>query len=109
MPSVTSGILEAANGTITLLPPRDENLPLLGPKTITPANAAAPPQACTKVEPAKSEKPAADHHPPPHCHPIDIGYIIPAITAANMKNGQILILSATAPETIEAVAQTNMV
>ena len=40
---------------------------------------------------------------------IDIVYIIPAITAANMKNGQILILSATAPETIEAVAQTNMV
>ena len=27
--------------------------------------------------------------------------------AANIKNGQILILSATAPETIETVAHTN--
>ncbi len=25
------------------------------------------------VEPAKSENPAADNQPPPHCHPISIG------------------------------------
>ena len=35
--------------------------------------------------------------------------MIPAIIAEKMKNGQILILSATAPETIEAVAQKNIV
>ena len=28
---------------------------------------------CTKVEPAKSEKPAAANQPPPHCQPITIG------------------------------------
>ena len=35
--------------------------------------------------------------------------MIPAIIAAKMKNGQILILSATAPETIDAVAQNEQV
>ena len=39
----------------------------------------------------------------------DVGYMTPAIIAAKMKNGHILILSATAPDTIEAVAQTNIV
>ena len=70
---MVKGILEAANGTITLLDPDPVNLPLLAPNTITPAKAAAPPHACTKVDPAKSEKPALANQPPPHCQPIDIG------------------------------------
>ena len=49
------------------------NLPSLGPSTIAPARAAAPPAACTKVDPAKSEKPACANQPPPHCQPISIG------------------------------------
>ena len=70
---MVKGILEAANGTITLLDPDPVNLPLLAPNTITPAKAAAPPHACTNVDPAKSEKPALANQPPPHCQPIDIG------------------------------------
>jgi len=49
------------------------NLPSLGPSKITPAKAAAPPHECTKVEPAKSEKPISASHPPPHYQPIWIG------------------------------------
>ena len=67
--SKSEGIDELANGTsLPLL-----NLPRRGPSTIAPANAAAPPAACTRVEPAKSEKPAADNQPPPHCQPISMG------------------------------------
>ena len=73
VPKVTSGILEAAKGTKDLVSPFFPNLPSLAPRTITPANAAAPPQAWTKVDPAKSEKPEVANQPPPHCQPIDIG------------------------------------
>ena len=72
-PSVANGIEEAAKGAIAFTPPPEVNLPDLAPSTIAPARAAAPPAACTHVEPAKSEKPAADNQPPPHCHPISIG------------------------------------
>ena len=37
--------LDAANGTIILLLPEPEKRPVLAPKTITPAKAAAPPHA----------------------------------------------------------------
>ena len=40
---------------------------------IAPASAAKPPAACTSVEPAKSEKPASDSQPPPHCQDASIG------------------------------------
>ena len=49
------------------------NLPVLAPRIIIPAKAAAPPHACTRVDPAKSEKPDVLNHPPPHCQPIDTG------------------------------------
>ena len=49
VPSVTNGIEDAANGTKDLVSPDFENLPSLAPNTITPAKAAAPPQAWTKV------------------------------------------------------------
>ena len=70
VPAVARGIEELANGTS--FPPWSY-LPNLGPSTIAPARAAAPPAPCTRVDPAKSEKPAADNHPPPHCQPISIG------------------------------------
>ena len=108
-PSVANGIDDAANGAIGLASPFPENLPLLAPNTIAPARAAAPPAACTNVEPAKSENPATDHHPPPHCQPIEIGYIIPVKIAANKKNGQILILSANVPDTIDIVVAQNTI
>ena len=40
-------------------------LPMRGPKTMIPANAAQPPTECTTVEPAKSNMPAwpANRHP----------------------------------------------
>ena len=69
-PNVASGIDELAKGTSF---PSPSNRPKRGPKIMAPAKAAAPPAACTRVEPAKSEKPAADNHPPPHCQPISIG------------------------------------
>src|SRR6056297_62976 len=48
-------------------------LPRRGPSTMAPASAAKPPAACTSVEPAKSEKPASDNQPPPHCQDASIG------------------------------------
>ena len=45
VPSVTSGILDAANGTKDFFSPFFPNLPSRAPKTITPASAAAPPHA----------------------------------------------------------------
>ena len=72
-PNVTNGIDDAANGLIAAASPFLLNLPSLGPKIIAPANAAAPPVECTRVEPAKSEKPRAANQPPPHCQPITIG------------------------------------
>ena len=40
--------------------------PILGPRTIEPASAIAPPARCTTVEPAKSWNPISESHPPPH-------------------------------------------
>ena len=45
VPRVTKGIDEAANGSMFAGLPSLENLPMRGPNNITPANAAAPPQA----------------------------------------------------------------
>ena len=42
-PTVTNGIDDAANGFKGAGDPDFVNLPYLGPKTIAPANAAAPP------------------------------------------------------------------
>ena len=42
-PIVTNGIEDAANGLTGVAPPDFENLPILGPKMLAPANAAAPP------------------------------------------------------------------
>ena len=72
-PSVASGIEELAKGSIGAASPDSLNLPNLGPSNIAPANAAAAPALCTRVDPAKSENPAAAKWPPPHCHPISIG------------------------------------
>ena len=70
---MTNGIDEAAKGFNGAGSPFFLNLPILGPKRIAPANAAAPPVECTRVYPAKSEKPLAANQPPPHCHPMTIG------------------------------------
>src|SRR6056297_4108707 len=83
-------------------------LPRRGPSTITPARAAQPPTECTIVEPAKSEKPISDSQPPPHCHDPVIGYMKPVSTMTKTRKGQSLIRSARAPETIDAVAATNI-
>ena len=72
-PTVTNGIEEAAKGLIAFASPLLPNLPYLAPSNIIPAKAAAPPVECTKVEPAKSEKPSSANQPPPHCQPITIG------------------------------------
>ena len=70
---VTNGIDEAAKGFNALASPFESNLPYRAPSNIIPANAAAPPVECTKVDPAKSEKPNSANQPPPHCQPITIG------------------------------------
>ena len=57
-PNVTNGIDDAAKGLSGAGAPDLVNLPNLGPISIAPAKAAAPPVECTNVEPAKSEKPA---------------------------------------------------
>ena len=75
---------------------------------MAPARAAQPPTECTMVEPAKSEKPASDSQPPPHCQEPEIGYIKPVRTATKARKGHNLIRSAKAPETIDAVAATNI-
>ena len=72
-PIVTNGIEEAAKGLIAFASPLLSNRPDREPSKIIPASAAAPPVECTKVEPAKSEKPSSAHQPPPHCQPITIG------------------------------------
>ena len=87
--------------------PSLENFPSREPKIIAPERAAHPPTECTKVEPAKSENPISLNQPPPHCHEPAIGYIKAVKIATNRKNGQIRILSAKAPETIEAVVATK--
>ena len=40
-------------------------LPMRGPSSRMPANAAQPPTECTTVEPAKSNMPSAASQPPP--------------------------------------------
>ena len=69
-PSVVNGTEQPAR---TLAEPSLLNLPSLAPRRIAPVNAAHPPTECTRVEPAKSEKPASDNQPPPHCHEPAIG------------------------------------
>ena len=83
-------------------------LPMRGPRTIQPARAAQPPTECTTVEPAKSEKPASFNQPSPHSHEPEIGYMMPVRTTTKIRNGHSLIRSATAPDTIEAVAAANI-
>ena len=69
VPSVASARFEPGNGfTLPSL-----YLPRRGPSTMAPARAAQPPTECTTVEPAKSEKPASDNQPPPHCQEPEIG------------------------------------
>ena len=75
---------------------------------MTPAKAAQPPTECTMVDPAKSEKPSSDSQPPPHCHDPEIGYMKPVSTTTKARNGQSLIRSASAPDTMDAVAATNI-
>jgi hypothetical protein len=103
VPSVASARFEPGIGlTLPSL-----YLPRRGPSTITPARAAQPPTECTTVEPAKSEKPASDNQPPPHCQEPEMGYMKPVRTTTNIRKGQSLMRSATAPDTMEAVAATN--
>src|SRR6056297_692067 len=70
VPNVASARLEPGIGW-TL--PSLSYLPRRGPSTMAPARAAQPPTECTTVEPAKSEKPASDSQPPPHCQEPEIG------------------------------------
>ena len=51
-----------------LIFPFFEYFPKRGPSVYAPTRAAQPPTLCTNVEPAKSCKPIALNHPPPHCH-----------------------------------------
>src|SRR6056297_342659 len=104
VPRVASARLEPGIG-LTL--PSLLYLPRRGPSTMAPARAAQPPTECTTVEPAKSENPASDSQPPPHCHDPEIGYITPVSRITKIRNGHSLIRSASAPDTIEAVAATN--
>ena len=92
-----------------LTEPSLPNLPSRAPNINAPANAAQPPTEWTKVEPAKSEKPISLNQPPPHCHEPAIGYINAVRIATNKKKGQILILSAKVPDTIDAVVATNTI
>ncbi len=69
VPSVASARLEPGIGTTR----PSLYLPMRGPRISAPASAAKPPAACTSVEPAKSEKPASDSQPPPHCQEASIG------------------------------------
>ena len=104
VPSVASARLEPGIGFV--LP--SLYLPIRGPSTMAPAKAAQPPTECTTVEPAKSEKPSSDNQPPPHCQEPEIGYMIPVRIATKIRNGHSLMRSASAPETIDAVAATNI-
>ena len=62
VPIVARAMLCAGIGwTLPSLP----NLPMRGPRIMTPASAAQPPMLCTTVEPAKSLKPAVPRKPPP--------------------------------------------
>src|SRR6056297_964133 len=104
VPSVASARFEPGIGfTLPSLP----YLPKRGPSTMAPAKAAQPPTECTTVEPAKSENPASANQPPPHCHEPEIGYITPVRSTTKARNGHSLIRSASAPDTIEAVAATK--
>src|SRR6056297_2542518 len=104
VPRVASARLEPGIG-LTL--PSLLYLPRRGPSTMAPARAAQPPTACQTLEPAKSENPASDSQPPPHCHDPEIGYITPVSRITKIRKGHSLIRSANAPDTIEAVAATN--
>jgi len=69
-PSVTKGIEDAAKGCNALGTPFESNLPVLEPNNSAPANAADPPVEWTRVDPAKSEKPATANQPPPTANPL---------------------------------------
>ena len=60
------------------------------------------------MEPAKSEKPNSDSHPPPHCQEASIGYKNAVSKTVKIKKGHNFILSAMVPETIEAVVAQNI-
>src|ERR671918_3222334 len=70
VPSVASGRDEPSMGWT---PPAGPYLPLRAPSRRAPASAAQPPTECTRVEPAKSEKPISLSQPPPHCQAPLIG------------------------------------
>src|SRR6056297_1397060 len=104
VPSVARARLEPGIGlTLPSLP----YLPRRGPSTMAPARAAHPPTECTTVEPAKSEKPISDSQPPPHCQEPEIGYMTPVSTTTQIRNGHSSTRSASAPDTMDAVAATK--
>jgi len=104
MPSVASARLEPGIGcTLPSL-----YLPIRGPRMIAPVSAAQPPTECTMVDPAKSEKPAALRKPPPQLQLACSGYMIAVRRMVKVRKGHSLIRSASAPETIEAVAAQNI-
>src|SRR5919106_4752416 len=59
--------------SIGLTSPFGPYLPLRAPNRSAPASAAQPPTECTRVDPAKSEKPISLSQPPPHCQEPVIG------------------------------------
>ncbi len=85
-----------------LIRPSLPNLPMRGPRRITPARAAQPPTEWTTVEPAKSHMPSLARKPPPQIQWPVIGYMRPTMTKLKTMKAWNLIRSATAPETIVA-------
>ena len=106
VPKVAKGKFEPGIGVIL---PSSEYLPFLAPSIIAPVKAAHPPTPWTIDDPAKSKKPASLKKPPPQDQEPWIGYINPQSKTTNTKKLFNLILSATAPLTIEAaVAQKTI-
>jgi hypothetical protein len=106
MPSVASARFEPGIG-LTL--PSLVYLPIRGPRMIAPASAAQPPTECTTVEPAKSRKPMlVEEAAAPLPAGLDRVDDRRSGRSTKIRNGQSLIRSASAPDTIEAVAAQNI-
>ncbi len=91
------------------LPSAESKRPRRAPSNNAPASAAHPPTEWTNVEPAKSLNPNVLSQPSPHTQLPVIGYIKPVSRATNAKNGQILMRSASAPDTIDAAVATKTI
>jgi len=82
--------------------------PSLGPSRKAQTSAAAPPTACTAVDPARSWKPVNQLVSPPQTHEPVMGYAIATNKTEKSKKGPSLTRSATAPETMVAAVAANI-